>query len=136
MNMQKTTVVYGLILVVLGIIGYIATGAASVTALIPSFFGIIIVGLGLWARSEKHRGLAMHIAAGLALIGFIATVTGFGKVAALLSGGEVARPAAAISQSIMALLSGGYLGAAITSFVTARKQRKLSEGTPSTGESS
>ncbi len=136
MNMSKTTVIYGLILVALGIVGFFATGAASVTALIPSFFGIIIFGLGLWARSEKRRALAMHLAAGLALVGFIATVSGFSKLAAMLGGGEVARPAAAISQSIMALLSGAYLGAAITSFVKARKQRKLSEGTPSAEQSS
>lgn len=45
--MHRTIVSFGVVMIALGLIAYFATGMASVTALIPSFFGIIIAGLGL-----------------------------------------------------------------------------------------
>ena len=54
--MQRLTLVIGGILVVLGVVAYVATGAASVTALIPAFVGLLLVICGLIAgRGERAR---------------------------------------------------------------------------------
>lgn len=44
--MAKTTRWFGLALVVLGIVGFIGSGAESLTALIPSVIGLVLAGLG------------------------------------------------------------------------------------------
>lgn len=123
MNMLKSTYIYAIALMLIGIIGYIITSAQSITALIPTFFGIIILILAIVAKNESKRPLMMHIAAGLALVGLLATVSGIVKVISLLGGAEIARPAASISQAIMALFSAGYLSLSISSFISARKNR-------------
>ena len=41
----------------------------------------------------------------------------------MLSGGEVQRPAAAVSQSIMAMLMGIFVGLCVRSFIEARRAR-------------
>ena len=71
---------------------------------------------------ENVRKHLMHVTVLLALVGLLATARGFAGLVDLISGGEVARPAAAISQSIMALLSAGYVVLAVRSFVLARRQ--------------
>ena len=127
MNMTKTTYIYSFVLILIGLIGYIVTSAQSITALIPSFFGLAVLILAVWSKNEKRAPLAMHIVSGLALVGFLATVSGIVKVVSLLGGDEIARPAASISQAIMALLSAGYLSLSITSFVSARRNRSSQE---------
>ena len=125
MNMTKTTYIYSFVLILIGLIGYIVTSAQSITALIPSFFGLAVLILAVWSKNEKRAPLAMNIVSGLALVGFLATVSGIVKVVSLLGGEEIARPAASISQAIMALFSVGYLSLSITSFVSARRNRNL-----------
>src|SRR5688572_32328469 len=69
--MAHTTIVFGLLLTGLGLVGYFLAGGVSVTALIPAFFGIVLLALGFLARSEPMRKHAMHAAAAVALIGFL-----------------------------------------------------------------
>ena len=123
MNLPKTTIVYGIILIMLGMIGYFVTSQTSVTALIPAFFGMVIVIAGALAQKEPRRKHAMHAAAALALLGFFGTFRGIGSLVTLIGGGEVARPAAAISQSIMAVLSLGFVLLCIKSFKDARRNK-------------
>ena len=123
MNIQKTTYFYAFALILIGLIGYIITSAQSITALIPAFFGVVVLIFAIWSKNEKRKPLAMHIVSGLALVGFLATVSGIVKVVSMLGGEEIARPAASISQAVMALVSAGYLSVSITSFVSARKKR-------------
>ncbi len=73
--MQNKAINHGRILIIIGVIGYaygLFSGSASVTALIPAAFGIVIVLLGYGARAKpsmsKHL---MHAALVFALIGFI-----------------------------------------------------------------
>lgn len=122
--MAGTTITFGTLLILLGVVGYVATGAVSITALIPAFFGIVFALLGLLARNDGLRKHVMHAAAVLALVGLVATVrVFFGPLPTLLAGGEVARPAAVISQAIMAVLSLGFLVLCIKSFRDARRAR-------------
>ncbi|PKK84009.1 MAG: hypothetical protein CVT49_06170 [candidate division Zixibacteria bacterium HGW-Zixibacteria-1] len=120
MKMPILTIIYAVALILLGVIGFGVTGAASVTALIPAYFGAVVLIFGLLAFRDKYRKRAMHAVSLLSLIGFIATISGPAKMFTLLSGGEVARPAAVISQSIMAVLSLLFFLLCLKSFIDAR----------------
>jgi fluoride ion exporter CrcB/FEX len=121
--LANTTIGFGIVLIVLGLGGYFGTDRVSLTALIPAAFGLMLVIFGALARDEKRRKLAMHIAVTVGLLGFLGTVSGLVKLPTLLSGGEVARPAAVISQSIMAVLMAVYVGMCVKSFIDARRRR-------------
>ena len=121
--MANVTIAFGLILIVLGVCAYLGTGKTSVTALIPAFFGIPLAVLGFVARDDRNRKHAMHAAAALALLGFLGTLRGIAGAVALASGKTVARPAAAVVQTIMAVLCAIFLALAIRSFIHARRNR-------------
>lgn len=118
----------GIVLSLLGVIGYAASGAESITALIPAFFGIPILILGLLGRKEHLRKHMMHAIAALALIGFIGSARGIGSLVTMLSGHDVPRPLATVMQSVMALLTLGFVILAVKSFVDARRQRNIPTG--------
>ena len=120
--MANTTIVLGIILIILGLISFFITGMQSVTALIPTFFGLLILALGFLARKESARKMAIHIAMGLGLLGLIGTFSGLINLFALIGGTEVARPAAVIAQAIVAVLCIVYLILGIRSFIEARKK--------------
>ncbi len=115
------TIVYGLLLIVLGIGSYFGTGQESKTALIPALFGVPILLSGVVALQDHLRKHAMHAAAALALLGFIGSSPGLVKVFTLLGGGEVARSNAVIAQAVMALLSLVFLVLCVRSFINARR---------------
>jgi hypothetical protein len=121
--MAKTTIWFGLVLVVLGIVGFIGSGAESFTALIPSVIGLLLVGLGLAGQQEGRRALTMHVAAAVALIGFLGSAMGVADLPDLLAGEDLERPWAVAVQSIMAAVLLVYIVLAIKSFVDARKAR-------------
>ena len=118
----------GIVLSLLGVIGYAASGAESITALIPAFFGIPILVLGLIGRRESLRKHMMHAVTALALIGFAGSARGLSSLIDLLSGHDLARPLATAMQSIMALLTLGFVVLAVKSFIDARRQRDLPAG--------
>jgi hypothetical protein len=118
-----TTIGLGAALIVLGVGGYVLTGAVSVTALIPAAFGLLLVLAGLLARDERKRMHAMHAAVVIALLGFLGSARGLLGIGKLLDGTAV-RPAAIVSQAIMALLTLVYVVLAVRSFIQARKARR------------
>lgn len=120
--MSSITIALGAVLIVLGLAGYFLTGAVSLTALIPAAFGLVIAAAGLLARDERKRKHAMHAAVAVALLGFLGSVRGLLQIGAFFAG-TAARPAAVVSQSIMALLTLGYVVIAVRSFVQARRRR-------------
>jgi hypothetical protein len=99
------TYMYAGILVVIGLVGYFATGRSSVTALIPAFFAIVVLVVHFAVGKLAGPTALRWTLIALAVVGTAATVGGIPKVISLMSGGEVARPAAAISQAIMAIVS-------------------------------
>lgn len=123
--MASTALAFGIALLLLGVIGYVATGADSPTALIPAAFGVLLALLGIWARNPAKRKTAMHLAAGVGLLGFLGAARGLAGLLALLSGEEVGRPAAVVSQSMMAGLCLIFVALCVRSFVTARRNRGL-----------
>lgn len=120
--MPATTIALGAALTVLGIASYVLTNAVSVTALIPAAFGIVLIAIGVIAQNERLRMHAMHAAVLVALLGFVGSFRGLLGIGKVLDGTAV-RPAAIVAQTIMALLTLGYVILAVRSFVQARRRR-------------
>ena len=118
--MPSITRTFGIILTVIGIAGYLGSGAVSITALIPAIFGILFIILGRLAARESLRKHVMHVAVLLALVGLIGSFTGLMDLASLMAGGDV-NAIAAIARSLMALLCIGYIGLSVRSFIDARR---------------
>lgn len=108
--MVLTTLLYGILVTGLGIVGYFATGQVSKTALIPCVFGLPIILLAItgWLRSQATKQILIA-ALVIAVLAFLGTAKSFGGLVTLLGGGEVARSTAIIFQAIMAIASLGYV---------------------------
>ncbi len=124
--MANTTIAFGAALILLGLASYVLTEGVSVTALIPAFFGVPLLLAGVLARNERYRMHSMHAAAALGLLGFLGSAPGLIALLTLASGGQVARPAAVIAQSIMAILMATFVALCVKSFREARRQRAAS----------
>ena len=110
----------GTLLIVVGLAGYLLSeNAGPVTALIPAIPGVLLIVCGLVARTSaaalKH---AMHAAAGVGLLGFLAAV---GALIARWSG-EFGLAQA--MQTAMAVICGGFVALCVKSFRDARKRRE------------
>lgn len=121
--MQNFTIAIGTFLILVGVVAYAATGAASFTAFIPSVFGILLALCGHIAKNPARTKTFMHLAALLGVLGLLGSAQGIPQTIALLSGEEVARPGAAIARSVMAVTMIVFVAAAIRSFIQARKAR-------------
>lgn len=123
--MTKLSITTGIILIALGILSYILTGAASATALIPSFFGIAFAGLGfLGNKSESMKKHSMHAALLLAILGLVGSFGGLISMIGAIGGQMPDQPAAAIGQALMAVVCIVFLVAGIKSFIDARKNKE------------
>ena len=69
--MARVTIVFGVLLILLGIFGYVATGNTHPTALIPCAFGLLLAVFGWLAQSPEpgKRKLYMHVAVTVGLSG-------------------------------------------------------------------
>lgn len=125
--MAKLTMVFGVLLVVLGGIGFVATGSTHPTALIPAGFGLVICIAGMLANTEdsKKRMLWMHIAVTVGLLGFLggAVMTAMAFVKA--HGGPLARPTATGEQAVMGAICAVFVGLCVRSFIAARRSRTV-----------
>jgi len=127
--MGKITIVFGVLLVSLGVgiyggLSVTDDAAPSKTALIPAFFGLPVLLLGIVALSDRWRMHAMHLVAVLALLGMIAPTARLGMQ--LARGASVA-PLALTSMIVMVLLSAGLFAVCFKSFLDARRRRKAGE---------
>lgn len=122
--MPKFSIVLGIIFILMGLYGYFGISSESITALIPTFFGIPLLILGWLGLNEKYLKHAMHGAAVLTLLGFAGTVGGLFKFFRMLGGEEMQRPAAVTVQAIMAILCLLFLIFAIKSFIDARRNKQ------------
>ena len=121
--MAKFSIVFGIILIILGLVSYFGISSESITALIPTFLGIPVLILGWLAMNEKYKKHSMHGAAVLVLLGFGGTVGGLIKFFRMIGGEVFERPSAITIQAIMALLCLIFLIFAIKSFIDARRKK-------------
>ena len=120
MSMPSVTRVVGFLLILLGVVGYVATGGASITALIPAFVGALFLVFALVARSPEARRHVMHAAVAIALLAVIGVVP---RIIGAVNAGETARPAV-LAQIAMATILAVYVLLGVKSFVDARRARR------------
>lgn len=118
--MTTITLATGAVLTVLGIAGYALTGAASLTALIPSLVGVLILVCGVLARQEKMHRHAIHAALAVALLGALGSLMNAVKIGQVFAG-TAERPAAIIVSTIMFVVLVAYVALGVRSFIAARR---------------
>jgi hypothetical protein len=116
--MASITILFGLLLTLLGLAGYFLTGTSSFTALIPAIFGLPLMVLGVLARNESARKHAMHMASLIATLGFVGAL-----VPLLRTPTGVRSTVALTSQLTMVLLTGIFVALCVRSFISARRAR-------------
>lgn len=116
-NLTRAT---GTILIVVGVVAYVATNAASPTALAPAVVGLPILVLGLLAGRETVHRHMIHAALVVALLGALGTLP---MVAGLLTGDT---GGAEITSTVTAVICLGYVALGVRSFVAARRAREAS----------
>lgn len=118
--MPSTSIYSGALLILLGLVGYgygLMTEKASMTALIPAFFGILLVVFGMIANSKENlRKHLMHASVLVALLGFLASA---GRLVSKFS--DITLSMAYISQILMALICLIFVILSVNSFIAARK---------------
>jgi len=124
--MAKHALVFGTLLIVLGVVAFLLAGATAkaATALIPAFIGIVFLLLSAIARkSHSANKHAMHVAA---LLGLLGTGAGLGMgIPKLIRyfGGEQMALRAPVVQVTMGVLCLVFLVLCIRSFIAARRAR-------------
>jgi hypothetical protein len=124
--MAKITILFAILLVSLGLIGFLGTGAQHPTALIPTWIGLVLGIGGALAQSPdpKRRKLFMHINVTVALLGFLGSL---GEIirSSVKSASTGAAPAAAavFSKYALTALLLVYVILCVRSFIAARKAR-------------
>jgi fucose 4-O-acetylase-like acetyltransferase len=123
--MAKLTIGFGILLIVLGIFGFVATGSAHPTALIPVGIGLLFVLFGVMANTEdsKKRMLWMHISVTVALLVFLGMIPACIDVVRLSRGAYFPYPAAVEEKAALALFSLIYVLFCVRSFINARRSR-------------
>jgi hypothetical protein len=117
------TIVFSILLILLGGGFFAGTGWSHVTALIPTFLGLPLLLLGVLGYKDNLRMHVMHGAALLGLLGFLGgAIMGLPKVPVLLDG-SAERPAAIVEQLLMALICAVFVGLCVRSFILARRAR-------------
>ena len=104
--MAKLTIGFGILLVLLGVFGFVATGSAHPTALIPSAIGLFFVLFGVMVNTDdsKKRMLWMHISVTVALLAFIGTIPADIDTIRIARGMVLPHPVAVLEKGAMSLL--------------------------------
>lgn len=118
--MPNTAILFGRLLILLGIIGYgygIYVGNASLTALIPAIFGLVLMVLGHISNAKENlRKHLMHVAVLVGLVGFIVPLV---RIVPKL--GDFQFTFAAAMLISMSLLCLAFVGLCVKSFIDARR---------------
>ncbi|MEY7848755.1 hypothetical protein AB7C87_06070 [Natrarchaeobius sp. A-rgal3] len=101
----------GVVLVALGVSAYVVTDFASVTALIPAIFGVLIALLGVAGRQFDRGRAAVYGIGALAVLGILGSARVVPDAIVLVTGGDVDSVVATVSQSAMILVCVVLLGA-------------------------
>jgi fucose 4-O-acetylase-like acetyltransferase len=123
--MAKITVLFGVLLIILGAASFILTGHKFPTSLIPVAFGILLIIFGGMAETPqtRRRMLFMHIAVTIGLLGFLATAPALLSAVQLFKGKLFPYPAAIEEKAAMSVLLLIYVVLCVRSFIAARRSR-------------
>jgi hypothetical protein len=123
--LTKLTIGFGVLLGLIGVGYFVATGSTHPTALIPLWFGLALIICGALAITEdtRRRMLWMHIAVTIALFGFL--FPGFMAIKEWVAAGSgpLAHPAAIQEQAVMSIVCLILTALCVRSFIAARRSR-------------
>jgi hypothetical protein len=126
--MAKLTLVLAVLLVALGLIGYLGTGSLHPTALIPAWIGLAL-GIGGFlsiSPNPSRRKLFMHINVTIALLGFIGSsveaIRGYVHATAAGVQPDQIALASKVTLSVLLLI---YVILCVRSFIAARRSGKV-----------
>lgn len=128
--MPGITIGFGAVLCAIGLWGYLGSDPdkQSVTALIPAFFGAALIVCGVLAMAAKWRKHAMHAAAGIGLLGFLAAAgRGLPKLGSAISDDPTIHRAPRLVL-LMALVCLIFVATCVWSFIAARRRRQAGSG--------
>jgi hypothetical protein len=122
--MAKITLVFAVLLIALGMAGFLATGSAHPTALIPAWIGLLLGIFGLLAITphENRRRLFMHINVTIGLVGFLGTMA---EIFRTLASSKVLDLTAMFAKLALAGLLLIYVAMCVRSFIAARRTGKV-----------
>ena len=120
-SMENITIIYGIFLVVWGVVVTIFSYSQSITSLIPTIFGLTIIILSFFAKKfTNKKKLFMHI---VVLIGFIIFLGGLDLIRGLIQG-NIFVNLWANSSKFMMLISGlSFIILCVKSFIFNRKNK-------------
>lgn len=121
--MTTWTFTIGGLVAATGIVAYLATGASSLTALIPTLLGVLLLVCAFIARKESARKHAIHAALVVALLGIFGTLMNVVQIGDLFAG-TAERPAAIIASTVTFVLLVVYVVLGVRSFIAARRARR------------
>lgn len=124
--MARLTILFGIVLILLGVFGFVATGSHAPTALIPSYIGLVLAVLGFFAHGAevKRRMLLMHIAVTLGLLGCLGTITGLVEYFEMkVNARQFLHPAAIEEKAATCVLLLVFVILCVRSFIAARRAR-------------
>jgi hypothetical protein len=119
----KLTILFGVLLIAVGLLGYTKTGSEHPTALIPCWIGIVLGVAGFLAIAPARRALWMHVAVTVGLLGFLGTVKGAWDTFRLAHGTTFEHPIAVEEKGATCLLCLIFVAFCVRSFIQARRNR-------------
>jgi len=125
--MAKITIVFGVLLIVLGLVGYFGTGSAHPTALIPTWWGLALGVGGFLAisPSERRRKIFMHVNVTIGALGcigaFVEALRGYGAARSAGLDPDMKAFAAKLAMAILLLI---YVNLCVRSFIAVRRARQ------------
>lgn len=126
--MAKVTLIFAVLLILLGLVGFLGTGSAHPTALIPTWFGLALGVGGVLAisPSESRRKLFMHINVTIGLLGFLGAaveaVRGYVHASAAGLPPDLIALASKLAMAALLLI---YVLLCVRSFIAARRSGKV-----------
>ena len=122
--MAKVTLVFAVLLIALGMTGYLGTGSAHPTALIPAWIGLALGFGGLLAISPNasRRKLFVHINVTIGLLGFLGTAVEIARSFIATASPDAIALTAKIALALLLLV---YVILCVRSFIAARRSGKV-----------
>ncbi len=123
--MARLTILFGVVLILLGVLTFMGTGSQYPTSLIPAIFGVFLAIFGVIARTTdmKKRALYMHMAVTLGLLGFLGTAKSIVDYVRMKQGVQFKLPLAVDEKAAMAVLLLVFVLLCVKSFLDARRAR-------------
>jgi|GEM_PF-130255 len=125
--MVWTTLLFGALFVVLGVVGYFVAEPSFWPVAVPGALGLALIVAALLGMKPSFRKNAMHAAVLAALLGLVGTARSLKELVE-----RVLDKPGLIIESAAAILCGVFIWLAIKSFLDARRQPSASPAGPVT----